>query len=337
MINTVFNKPSQPQHKTPSLILPDDFSYYGNSLQRPECVHCTSDGSVFTSNWQGGITHILPNGQQRHYLAKKSPITLRTNGFAITKRKTFLIANLGDDGGIWELTQQGQLTPFLTHLNNKPLPPCNYVTIDQQDRVWVSVSTRHNPREQAYKKEISDGFIVCTNGITTHKVADNLGYTNEIQLSPCQNYLYVNETFGRKLSRFAISNTGKLGQKEIVANFEKGVYPDGLSFDIENKIWVTSIISNRVIRVLGDGKQQVILQDYNPEHVLKAERAFNHNGLQRKHLDSTPNIKLKNVSSLAFGGKNRNIAYLGCLLDNKIARFTTTTCGIKPYHWNITL
>ena len=76
---------------------------------------------------------------------------LRPNGIALTSDGAFLIANLGDDGGIWRLERSGRLAPVLLEVDGAPLPPANFVTIDEQDRIWISVSTRHAPRQQAWR------------------------------------------------------------------------------------------------------------------------------------------------------------------------------------------
>lgn len=312
-------------------------NYLGNALQRPECVLCTKDGSVFTSNWSGGVTHIAPNQEQHNYLAKQSSIDLKPNGFAITGKHSFLLANLGVDGGVWELSKDGKLNPLITRIDGQDLPPCNYVMIDQQERIWISISTRHTPRDKAYRKTIFDGFIICIDGHRARIVTDDLGYVNEVQISPCQNYLYCNETFGQQLSRFAILPNGDLGPKEVITQFANHVFPDGLTFDEEGFAWVTSIISNQVIRVSRDGSQELILEDCEPDHILRAQSAFAITGLSREHLDQTPAKYLKNVSSLAFGGIQRDIAYMGCLLDDKIAFIRAHVRGVKPYHWDLQL
>lgn len=126
----------------------------------------------------------------------------------------------------------------------------------------VSISTKQTPRAKTYGPLINDGFIICIHTNNAFVAAESLGFTNEVQLTPCQQYWYVNETFGRRLSRFAILQTGILGKKELVAQCEKRVYPDDLSFNIEANIWVTSIMSNQVMRVSQNGQQTIILQDY---------------------------------------------------------------------------
>ena len=43
--------------------------------------------------------------------------------------------------------------------------------------------------------------------------------------------------------------------------------------------------------------------------------------------------KLKNISSLAFGGLNLKDIYLGCLLGNQIAYFKNDISGLEPAYW----
>lgn len=79
-------------------------------------------------------------------------------------------------------------------------------------------------------------------------VADGLAYTNECLASPDGAWLYVNETFARRLSRFAIRG-GVLGPKQVVAEFGVGEFPDGLALDVDGGVWVICVVANRVLRV----------------------------------------------------------------------------------------
>jgi ABC-type sulfate transport system substrate-binding protein len=56
--------------------------------------------------------------------------------------------------------------------------------------------------------------------------------------------------------------------------------------------------------------------------------------LERKHLDNIVSKRLKNISSVAFGGKDLRTVFLGCLLGDQIATFKTEQTGIPPSHWN---
>lgn len=165
-------------------------------------------------------------------------------------------------------------------------------------------------------------------------VADGLGYTNEIQLDPTGRWLYVNETFGRRLSRFRISAEGALHARETVTEFGPGTFPDGLTFDARGGIWITSIVSNRVIYIAPGSTPQIVLEDADPEHLAWVEKAFQDGAMGRPHLDQVRSRKLGNISSLAFGGSDLRTVYLGCLLDDHLYRFRAPVAGRAPVHWH---
>ena len=113
-----------------------------------------------------------------------------------------------------------------------------------------------------------------------------------------------------------------------------GIYPDGLTMDTEGKLWVTSIVSNSIVRVDPIlGKSELMLQDVEAQHLQWVEEAYINNQMGRPHLDNVYSKSLKNISSLAFGGKNLSTLNLGCLLGNKIATHTSTYKGVPPSHW----
>ena len=135
-------------------------------------------------------------------------------------------------------------------------------------------------------------------------------------------------TFGRKLTRFRVSPDGSLSGRETVAVFGRGTFPDGLTLDAAGGIWITSLVSNRVIRVRPDGSQQLILEDAEEGHVAWVEEAFLSGAMGRPHLDRCAGRALKNISSLAFAGKDRRTAVLGCLLGDALACFPSPVAGL---------
>lgn len=310
--------------------------FMGKGLNRPECTLSTAHGDLYAADWRGGVAHILPNGEQRLYrgLAPDGR-ELRPNGISLQADGSFLIADLGEEqGGVFRLKRDGEVSVFLDHVDGVDLPPCNFVFTDHAGRTWITVSTRKIPRADAYRQNVSDGFIVMVDEKGARIVADNLTYTNEAAIDPSGCWLYANETFGRCLSRFLLKGNGDLGQREVVTEFGVGTFPDGLAFDVGGGAWVTSIISNRVIRVLPDGRQQLFLEDSDSDHLAWVERAFQDNDLGRSHLDAVKSRCLKNISSLAFGGPDLHTAYLGCLLGESIGCLRLPFAGHPLPHWN---
>ena len=314
-----------------------DVTLLGKELVRPECVLATRLGDLYTADWRGGVVQISPDGTERLFAGETSdlPEGLRPNGIALEPDGSFLIANLGTElGGVWRLTRTGQVTPVLAEIDGNPVPPSNYVVRDFDGRLWLTVSTTIKPRSLDYRLDSRSGFIAVMDAKGARIVADGLGFTNECQFSPDRKWLYVNETYGRRLSRFALRADGSLGPKEVVYEFGKGQYPDGLAFDIEGQVWIAGVISNQLIRIDPDrGTAQIVLSETDAAHVAWVEEAFLANAVGRPHMDKNPALKLRNLSSIAFGGPNLTTAYLGCLLGNSIARVELPVEGLAPVHW----
>ena len=314
---------------------PAALDFVGSGLVRPECVLATRSGALYTADWRGGVARIAADGSVELYrgtLPGSRP--LRPNGIALRSDGSFLLADLGETaGGVYVLQRDGQVRPFLESVDGLDLPPTNFVFEDDSARVWITVSTRQVPRAAAYRADVADGFIVLVDGRGARIVAEGLGYTNEAMLSPDGAWLYVNETFARRMTRFRVGGDGSLGRKEVVTTFGHGTYPDGLAFDAEGHAWVTSIISNRVLRVAPSGAVTVILEDAEAAHVQWCEEAFVAGTLGRPHLDRAAGRVLKNISSLAFGGPDLCTAYLSCLLDDRLACFRSPVAGHRPFHW----
>jgi sugar lactone lactonase YvrE len=307
----------------------------GSDLNRPECVLSTSNGRLYTADWRGGVCITETDGKQWYLLPKDEGMGLRPNGICLMSDGSVLVAHLGDeDGGVYRIAEDGTTTPFCVEVDGIPLPPTNYPHLDSKGRVWITVSTRQIPRALGYNPIVADGFVVLVENGEARIVADNLGYTNECLVHPDGKRLFVNETFARQLSSFDIAENGDLSNKTIVARFGVGTYPDGMTFDTEGGIWITSIVSNRVIRITPDGQQETMIEDCTQEHLVWVEQAFQAGQMGRPHLDNAQSKKLKNISSLAFGGMDLKTGFLGCLLDDCVYTFKSPFTGHAPTHWN---
>ncbi len=313
----------------------NQIAWVGSGLTRPECVLATQAGNLYTADWRSGVAQTHANGAQTFYAAQ--PVdgeVLQPNGIALDADGSFLLAHLGAErGGVFRLQRDGQTRPVITEVDGVALPPTNYPLLDATGRLWVTVSTRLQPRALGYRKSCNDGFIVLHDAHGSRVVADGLGYTNEIAMHPSGRWLYVNETFGRRLSRFALESDGSLGSRETVHEFGAGSYPDGMAFDCEGGLWIVSIVSNRVIYISTSGHATVCMQDVDAEHLAWVEQAYQSDTMGRPHLDGVKSRQLRNISSLAFGGADLRTGYFGCLLGDRLASLRMPVAGHPPIHW----
>lgn len=327
------NAPKNPPASLPLALVP-----IGSGLVRPECVLATRAGDLFTADWRGGVAHVRPDGSQTLYSGPgPDGLVLKPNGIALQRDGSFLVTHLGaNEGGVFRLTREGAVTPWLLGVDGVDLPPTNFVLLDDAGGAWVTVSTRLQPRALGYRRSCNDGFIVRVDQAGARIAADGLGYTNEVAVHPTGEWLYVNETFSRRLSRFALSANGELGSKEVVCEFGPGTFPDGLAFDEAGNAWVVSIVSNRLIRVAPDGAQTVWLEDADAEHLAWVEAAFEAGRMDRPHLDGIRSRRLRNISSIAFAGPDRRTGVLGCLLGDRLESLRLPVAGVAPTHWEYT-
>lgn len=316
----------------------DEVSFIGSGLVRPECVLATAAGDLYSADWRGGVAHLKADGTQALYAGTTADLAegARPNGIALEADGSFLFAQLGtEEGGAWRLDRSGQVSPVLVEIDGAALPPSNFVTRDGVGRLWVTVSTRLKPRSLDYRRGAASGFVVVQDDAGARIVADGLGFTNECLVDEIGGWLYVNETYARRLSRFPLHANGDLGVKEVVTEFGRGQYPDGLALDAEGQLWVTGVISNQLIRVdPATGKQTVLLHDSDPDHLAWVEAAYDTDSLGRPHMDKIVSRALRNISSMAFGGPDLRTGYLGCLLGDQIATLFLPVAGAKPVHWN---
>lgn len=309
----------------------------GRHLSRPECVLGAPSGDVYVSDWRGGVGVVRADGSQQAWLAKGAGFELKTNGFAFAPGGDFLIANLGDEGGVWRLGLDGAVTPFLTQLEGRAVPPANFVYVDEAGRTWITISTRKLPRQQAWRDDVKDGFVILVEAGRARIVAEGLHYTNEARVDPTGQWLYVVETFGRRLTRMPIRAGSSLGPPELAVALPEGWFPDGFAFDAEGGIWITSLISNRIARATPDGRLETVVEDADPARVSEAEAAFRERRMTAAHLGPMPGARYQHLTSLCFSGPDLRTVCLGSLHADHLSRFRADVAGARPPHWDYAL
>lgn len=312
--------------------------WIGEGLNRAECVLAHASGAFLCSDatGNGGISIVGPSGDLRRILSNGP--ALHPNGIAFMPDGSFLIAHLGAEfGGVYRLHGDGSVTPFLETLDGERLPPTNFVRVDHQGRVWITISTRLRPRDRAYRPDILDGFVICVDSKGARIAADQLGYTNECVIDEERGFFYINETFNRRITRFRLASDGTLANRQVFAEFGRGYYPDGLTLDAEGCLWMTSVINNALVHIDRSGHPETLMQNAEDTLLDDAENAYGAHALKVDHVARATPLRWKNLSSLAFCGSDLQDAVLGSLGGSRLMKLRMPVKGIVQPHWTVPL
>ena len=286
-------------------LAPADIRFVGENLSRPECVLCEADGSVWVSDDRAALTRIDPNGRQTLVGAMKA----LPNGIALAKDGSFYIANIGD-AKVYAMTREGTERVICASLDGCGLGSCNFTYLDPAGRLWVTISTYHEPRAEAARNPRPDGVLFridLKTGRAT-KVLDGLHFTNEVRVR--DGYMYIVETSVGRIVRAPLRADGRLGELELYGPSPvfHGALLDGIAFDADGNLWATEVGKNSIVVITPERRAHVVFQD--------------------------PEAKVLNrPASIAFGGPGRRTAYIGSLAMTRLAVFDAPAAGASMAHW----
>ena len=179
----------------------------------------------------------------------------------------------------------------------------------------------------------SEGVILIDDKGPPRIVAEGIGFANENKVDPSGQWLYVHETMGRSICRFAINADNSVGPRETAADYGVGIFPDGFEFDSEGGIWCTSVVSNRIVRIAPNGSQHIVFDGGDQDVTDRAEEAYQNDSYTRAHLVDGHASILGNCASICFGGPDLKTCFIGSLASDRVASFRSPVAGAVPPHW----
>ncbi len=310
----------------PGTIAVTDLVAVGHGLQRPETVLVTRDGGVYASDKDSAVAEILADGGLRR-IGKAGG---EPNGIAVDASGHFLIANFGL-GQLQKLDPTtGDITVLLAdQVDGRSLQWLNYVLVDSSGVMWASVSTASSDVQETIANGWADGYIVRLepDGSGARIVADGVDFPNCMALDRNQEFLYVVRTTAVDVARFRIDGT-KLGRPEtfspplsegrpsdvdtsaIFADPEavkRWGLADGCAFDDTGNLWVTLLLSNRVVAVTPERGVIPVIDDPDGNEI------------------NTP-------TSVAWGGADMKDVYFGCLDRPYVVKGRSSVPGLPLVH-----
>lgn len=326
---------------------PDRIERIGHDLRRPECILAERDGTLWAADARGGVMRIAADGSQRLIvqsedtrfdLAHSQKQSLLTgtlpNGLAFARNGDILISNFGTDR-LERMTRTGETTVMLDSIDGRPLGKVNFVLRDRQDRIWVTISTMVNPWSDAINATLCDGAIILIDDKSPRIVADGFYFTNEIRFDAKEEWIYVAETTGKRVTRLRVQSDGSLTDREVYGPSSLGAgVIDGIAFDAYGNLWATMIFADRLVAITPEGDLLELLDDGDPEATARFETAFATGNPVPFEVTLACGGTICNwLASVTFGGPDLRTVYLGGLRSISIPSFTSPVAGLPMLHW----
>lgn len=283
-----------------------DLRRVGKHLNRPECSIAEPDGTLWVPDNTSAVVRLDTDGTQ----TKIGNVGGDPNGLAMDLDGSLFIANV-TTGNVDKLYRDGSSEVVISKINGKPiLEACNFTYFDSKGRLWVSISTRTHPRSKALTSPVADGFIILIDENEPRIVADGILFANEVRMDAREEYLYVAETTGGRITRFRITDNGDLFGREVYGPdpLVPGAHIDGICFDVEGNLWITELSRNALLILTPEGEVEVVLEDPAGEVMLFP-------------------------TSLTFGGSDLKTLYIASLKMDHLLSFQSPVAGQPMYHW----
>ena len=322
--------------------------YVGHDLQRPECILAEPDGSLWSADARGGVVRLQPDGSQEIIVQKASAHfsgadseasrylegTL-PNGLAFARNGDLLISNFGTDR-LELMSRDGESRVLADSIDGAPMGKVNFVLRDSRDRIWITVSTRVKNWMHALRTDLADGYLALYQDGAFRIVADGFHFTNEIRFDANEEFLYVVETTGGRITRLRIDDRNRVTHREVFgpSRLGPGAWPDGIAFDVHGNLWGTLVYSDRLFVLTPEGDMRVLLDEGDPERVGALERAFFNNQVSADLLFATGQGIAPWMASITFGGPDLRRVYVGSLKGTRIPYFRSPVAGLPMVHWH---
>lgn len=322
--------------------------FVGRDLQRPECILAERDGTLWSADARGGVVRIAPDGtqeivtqtEQTAFSGAADEATRFTtgtlpNGLAFARNGDLLIANFGTDR-LEVMTRDGRSRVLYDAIDGQPIGKTNFVLRDSRDRLWLTVSTRIRNWMSAISPNVADGYIALADGKGIRIVADGFAFTNEIRLDAAEEWLYIVETTGQRVSRMRVMPDGSLTGREVFGPTKLGAggFPDGIALDSLGNVWGTLVMSDVIFVITPEGDYIEVLDDGDPSATAALEAAFRADRVTPELMLAAGGKLAPWFASLTFGGPDLRTCYIGSLRGTRIPFFRAPVPGLPMVHWH---
>ena len=252
---------------------------------------CDRDGNIFAVNFkrQQTIGRTTPAGKAELYVTLPNKST--GNGIRFDRKGRMYIADYVEHN-VLRIDPATRKIEVFAHEPKMNQP--NDLTIAPNGTLYAS--------DPNWSKKTGQLWRIDTDGKVT-RVAEKMGTTNGIEVSPDGKKLYVNESVQRNVWVFDIQADGSLANKKLVKRFPDFGF-DGMRCDVDGNLYITRHGKGTVVILTPTGK---ILREIDV-------------------LGPKP-------SNICFGGPDGRTAYVTEMEHGRLVTFRTKRPGLAWQRW----
>lgn len=191
-----------------------------------EGPNCDKAGNIFAVNFdkQQTIGKTTPDGKSEIFVTLPGKST--GNGIVFDKQGLMYVADYVEHN-VLKIDMKTKKISVYAH--NPKMNQPNDLAIAPDGTLYASDPNWKDGTGQLWRID-KDG--------KTHLLADKMGTTNGIEVSPDGKTLYVNESVQRNVWAFPIQPDGSLGEKRLLKKFPDHGF-DGMRCDVKGNLYIT--------------------------------------------------------------------------------------------------
>lgn len=218
-------------------------------LDHPEGIAVGRDGMLYAGGEAGQVYRISPDGSKITTIAQTGGFCL---GLTLDREERIYLCDAGRRQ-LLRVTQDGGITVLAEAFDGKPFLNPNFGVFDDEGNFYFSDSGEWKQGNGVvYRLDVRGRLSLFSPG--------PFHFANGLALSADHRFLYVVESNLDRVVRIPVRANGTGGTPEV---FVEGMarVPDGLAFDREGNLYVTTYASNCIYRVRLDRTVELVCQD----------------------------------------------------------------------------
>jgi sugar lactone lactonase YvrE len=260
-----FYIPSQSQDHS-GLFTSEDFTAEDLFTSNIEGPAFDKNGNLFVVNFEkdGTIGLVKPDGKAELFLTLPEGST--ANSIQFDSKGTMYLADFTGHNVLMVNMKSKKVSVYV---HNDAFNQPNDICINKRDQIFAS--------DPNWKESTGKLWRIDKGGKAV-LLAEGLGTTNGIALSPDEKILYVNESVQKKIWAFDVDTKGNISNKRLFAEFPDFGF-DGMKCDAKGNVYVTRYGKGAIAVLSPEGK---LIR----EVMLKGKRCSNlvFGGPEKKHV-----------------------------------------------------